>query len=300
LAECREGLNLTREERAKIGGIISPLLNNGQSVHQVIAAHPEMGISQRSLYAYIECGVFKEFGVDNFSLKEQVNRKLPKKYKKRKEAANFNERKYADFLKFREENPETPVTEMDTVYNCPSGPYLQTFIFEKTGFMIGFLHNERTNEAMSGSLNLLQTNIGTGAFSRLFSLLLTDRGSEFEKWEMFERDNSDNTRLRIFYCDPMQSSQKPHVENNHNYIRDIMPNKFPLGGLRQADVDLMFSHINSVPRLSLCDKTPYEVFCFMYGVQTAKLLNITAIPRDEVVLKPHLIFKKDSKRVREL
>jgi hypothetical protein len=23
-------------------------------------------------------------------------------------------------------------------YNSPSGPYLQTFIFEKTGFMIGF------------------------------------------------------------------------------------------------------------------------------------------------------------------
>jgi IS30 family transposase len=293
LAECREGLNLTREERAKIGDIISPLLNNGQSVHQVIAAHPEIGISQRSLYTYIECGVFKEFGVDNFSLKEQVNRKLPKKYKKRKEAANFNGRKYADFLKFREENPETPVTEMDTVYNSPSGPYLQTFIFEKTGFMIGFLHNERTNEAMSSSLNLLQTNLGAAAFSRLFSLLLTDRGSEFEKWEMFERDNSDNTRLRIFYCDPMQSSQKPHVENNHNYIRDIMPNKFPLDGLRQADIDLMFSHINSVPRLSLCDKTPYEVFCFMHGVQTAQLLNITAIPCDDVVLKPRLIFKKD-------
>jgi IS30 family transposase len=300
LAECREGLNITQEERAKIGGIISPLFKNGQSVHQVIAAHPEIGISQRSLYSYIECGVFKEFGVDNFSLKEQLNRKLPNKYKKRKEPANFNGRKYADFLKFREENPEVPVTEMDAVYNSPSGPYLQTFIFEKTGFMIGFLHSERTNEAMSGSLGLLQASLGAAAFSRLFSLLLTDRGSEFEKWEMFERDSAGNTRLRIFYCDPMQSSQKPHVENNHNYIRDVIPNGFPLDALNQADIDLMFSHINSVPRLSLCDKTPCEVFCFLHGAQTAKLLNITAIPRDDVVLKPCLIYKKDRKDSRKM
>jgi IS30 family transposase len=250
------------------------------------------------VYTYIESGVFKEFGVDNFSLKEQLNRKLPKKYKKRKEPANFNGRKYGDFMKFREENPETPVTEMDTVYNSPSGPYLQTFIFEKTGFMIGFLHNERTNEAMSGSLDLLQRNLGDDTFSRLFPLLLTDRGSEFEKWEMFEKDSSGSHRLRIFYCDPMQSSQKPHVENNHNYIRDIIPNGFPLGCLAQADINLMFSHINSVPRLSLYDKTPYEMFCFLHGAKTAHLLNITSLPRDEVVLKPCLIFRKNKQVLR--
>jgi IS30 family transposase len=158
--------------------------------------------------------------------------------------------------------------------------------------MIGFLHNDRTNEAMSGSLNSLQSKLGAVVFSRLFSLLLTDRGAEFEKWEMFEYDSSGNTRLRIFYCDPMQSSQKPHVENNHNYIRDIIPNGFPLSGLTQADIDLMFSHINSVPRLSLCDKTPYEMFCFLHGKKAAKLLNIAAVARDEVVLKPHLIFRR--------
>jgi hypothetical protein len=106
---------------------------------------------------------------------------------------------------------------------------------------------------------------------------------------MFERDSSGNTRLRIFYCDPMQSSQKPHVENNHNCIQNIIPNGFPLSDLTRADIDLMFSHINSVPRLSLCDKTPYEMFCFLHGKKAAKLLNIAAVARDEVVLKPHLI-----------
>jgi len=292
LVAFREGLNITSEERDRIAEIIAPLLNKGQSVHQILSSHPEIKQCEKTIYTYIENGVFKDYAVDNFSLKEQVNRKLPKKYKPRKERVNFEGRKYADFLAFRIANPDTPAVEMDTVYNHPSGPYLQTFLFEKTAFMIGFLHKERTNAAMSGSFNLLQERLGNELFAKLFPLILTDRGSEFEKWKLFELDANGNSRLNIFYCDPMQSSQKPHVENNHNYIRDIIPNSYPLNGLSQADIDLMFSHINSTPRRSLGDKTPYEMFGFMYGSEAVNALNISCIARDDVVLKPLLIYNK--------
>jgi len=295
LVDFREGLNLTTKERDDIAEIIAPLLKQGQSVHQILSAHPEIKQCEKTIYTYIESGVFKDFGVDNFSLKEQVNRKLPKKYKKRKEPVNFAGRKYPDFLAFRATNPDVPIMEMDTVYNSPSGPYLQTFIFEKTAFMIGFLHKERTNAAMSNGVNILQQRLGNTLFSRLCSVVLTDRGSEFEMWEMFELDPGGNPRLNIFYCDPMQSSQKPHVENNHNYIRDIIPNSYPLDGLLPADIDLMFSHINSTPRLSLGDRSPYEMFCFMYGEDAAAALNMRKNPRDEVVLKPYLIYPRAGK-----
>jgi IS30 family transposase len=269
------------------------LLKQGQSIHQILAAHPEIVQCERTLYNYIENGVFKDYGVDNFSLKEQVNRKqFKKKYKKRKEPANYEGRRYEDYLRFRSENPETPTVEMDTVYNSLSGPYLQTFLFEKTSFMIGFLHTQKTSESMAKSIDKLQERLGAQLFSKLFPVLLTDRGSEFEIYRLFELDASGNSRLCIFYCDPMQSSQKPHVENNHNYIRDIIPNSYPLNGLTQDKIDLMFSHINSVPRRSLGDKTPYEVFCFLYGVEAARCLNISRIVHDDVVLKPRLIFAK--------
>lgn len=298
LVDFREGINLTVKERNEIANVITPLLKQGQSVHQILSFHKEITQSERTIYHYIESGVFKDFGVDNFSLKEQVNRKqFKQKYKKRKEPANFEGRKYEDFWRFRLENPDTPVTEMDTVYNSPHGPYLQTFIFEKTPFMIGFLHSEKTNESMSGSLDFLQKELGADLFSKLFSLLLTDRGSEFEKHQMFELDKSGNTRLSIFYCDPMQSSQKPHVENNHNYVRDIIPNRYPIDTLTQEDINLMFSHINSTPRRSLGDKTPYELFCFLYGKEAANLLGINEIKRDDVILKPSLIYSKKQQSV---
>ena len=92
----------------------------------------------------------------------------------------------------------------------------------------------------------------------------------------------------------MQASQKPHVENNHNYVRDIIPKKYPLDMLSQADINLMFSHINSVPRRSLGDKSPFELFSFLYGDEAVSALNIEFIPRDSVILKPYLIYNKRS------
>jgi IS30 family transposase len=297
LVDYREGINLTTLERRRIASIIAPLLTHGQSVHQILSAHPEVTQCQKTVYSYIESGVFKEFGIDNFSLKEQVNRKRFKgKLKKRKEPANYTNRKYEDYLRFRAENPDIPVAQMDTVYNSPSGPYLQTLLFESTGFMIGFLHKEKLCENMANGINELQQRLGPMLFSRLCSLILTDRGTEFAKYKLFELDEKGASRLRIFFCDPMQSSQKPHVENNHNYIRDIIPNGYPMDSLCQADIDTMFSHINATPRRSLGDKSPFEVFSFFYGDEAPAQLNITRVPRDDVILKPALLYAKGQKR----
>jgi IS30 family transposase len=296
LVDFREGINLTTKERDSIASIIAPLLKQGQSVHQILSAHPEIKQCERTLYNYIESGVFKDYGVDNFSLKEQVNRKkFKQKYKKRKEPCNYEGRKYNDYLNFKMANPETPTVEMDTVYNNPSGPYLQTFQFERTNLMIGFLHQKKDSASMASSFDVLQQRLGDELFSKLFPLVLTDRGCEFEKYQLFELDANGVSRLSIFYCDPMQSSQKPHVENNHNYVRDIIPNAYPLDSLTQSDIDLMFSHINSTPRRSLGDKTPYEIFCFLYGSEVASLLNMVEIKRDDVVLKPSLIYSKKNR-----
>ena len=66
-------------------------------------------------------------------------------------------------------------------------------------------------------------------------------------------------------------------------------NGYPLKNLTQADLDLMFSHINSTPRKSLNGKTPYEAFSFLFGSDTARKLNIAPFERDKVTLKPCLL-----------
>ena len=158
---------------------------------------------------------------------------------------------------------------MDTVYNHQEGPYIQTFIFENTGFMIGRLKQHKTSEEMSSSLNYFQEFLGDDMYQKLFGLLLTDRGSEFAKPQLLEvNTETGEIRSNIFYCNAQMPSQKPHVENNHEFIRDIILKKKSMSNLTQYKLDLMFSHINSVPRKSLGGKTPYEAFEFFYGKDT--------------------------------
>ena len=78
---------------------------------------------------------------------------------------------------------------MDTVLNSQSGPYIQTFYFETSGLMIGFIHKEKTSDSMSKTLNILEDRLGHDVYSELFALILTDRGVEFEKVELFETNS---------------------------------------------------------------------------------------------------------------
>ena len=164
------------------------------------------------------------------------------------------------------------------------------FDFENTEFMIGILHTEKTSDSMSKSLDSFQEILSDKEYEQLFSVLLTDRGTEFIKSQQFEVNiHTGEIRGKIFYCDPMQSSQKPHVENNHNFIREVLPNGQSWNHLTQEKIDLMFSHINSTPRENLGGKTPYEIFSFIYGEELAHKLNIQKIAKDEVTTTPRLL-----------
>lgn len=292
LSDARQDVNLTSKEMIEIVHIIKPLLKKGQSLYQIVENHPEINLSVRTLYTYIECGIFKDYGIDNFSLRRKVSMKKRKTLKKRKEPANYNGRKYEDYLEFVKQHPNLITTEMDTVYNNQNGPYIKTFMFPNVELMIGFLHKEKTSEAMSSTLNYLQDILGNDYY-KLFSLILTDRGTEFEKHRLFEiNTETGELRSNIFYCDPQKPSQKPHVENNHTNVRKIIPKKISIKDLTQEDINLIFSHINSVPRESLSGKTPYEAFSFFYGEDILKKLKIQKIEKDTVTLQPYLLNLK--------
>lgn len=294
LSETRKGINLDENDLYNLAHLICPLIKQGQSIYVILENHPEINLSAKTIYNYIEAGHFKDFGVTNMSLKRKIRRKPRKikntKLKKRREAIDYTGRTYSDYLQYKLDNPDKSTTEMDTIYNQQSGPYIQTFIFENTGFMIGILHKEKTSSSMVTALDNIQDILSSEEYEKLFSLLLTDRGTEFARPIQFEiNQNTGEIRSKIFYCDPQHSSQKPHVENNHILIRDILPKKLDLSFLTQEKLNIMFSHINSTPRASLGGKTPYEVFTFLYGKNVVKKLNIEEIKKDDVCLTPSLL-----------
>ncbi|WP_168171754.1 hypothetical protein [Oribacterium sp. C9] len=48
----------------------------------------------------------------------------------------------------------------------------------------------------------------------------------------------------------------------------------------------MMNHINSYPRKSLNNHSPYEVAQLLLGETFLKAMNFSKIPADEVILKP--------------
>ena len=132
LVDSRQGVNLTTDEAKEMGEIVAPLIKQGQSPYQIIQSHPELGITERTLYNYIENNIFMIVGISSLDLRRQVNRKPPKQkknaLKKREDRRHLKGRTYNDYLNYMNENPDANVVQMDTVYNNAStGPFIQTF-----------------------------------------------------------------------------------------------------------------------------------------------------------------------------
>lgn len=138
----------------------------------------------------------------------------------------------------------------------------------------------------------LSEGLGTTVFNKLFPVILTDNGVEFKGPHEMEFTDSGVRRTRIFYCDPLASWQKPHVEKNHTLIRRILPKGTPFSFLTDADVHLITEHINSVPRESFDNRTPFDLMVSPEQKKLLEFLKLSPIPLDDVLLKPTLLKKK--------
>ena len=306
LSDSRCGVNLTSSEAQQLADIVAPLLKQGHSPYQIVSDNPDLGICERTLYNYIDAGIFHYLGgVTNLDLRRKVGRKMPRKkklqYRKRDSKAYLKGRTYSDYSAFIEENSDVFVTQMDTVYNDESnGPFVQTFKFMSAGVMIGILHSKKTAENMTGGIDMLERILGRDVFGRYCSVILTDRGSEFSNADGIERSRDGNVRTRIFYCDPMRSNQKGSLENYHIELRYILPkekNLHELGLTCQDALNTALSHINSSSHKKLGGKSPLEAAEFMYPDLYEKLkeFGIVQIERNSIILNPSVLrnFRKE-------
>lgn len=294
LTDSRVGVDLTTAQAKVLGDKILPLLKQGHSPY-AICQILDLDICEKSIYNYIRMGVFDISGVNLFHLRSTVNRKQLKKkytYKPRENRAYLKNRTYKDFEKYVSDHPSLSIVEMDTVYNDVSnGPFIQTFQLVNYNLMIAIYHKEKTAANMIKGFKSIKESLGDDLFSKVFKICITDRGTEFSGADQFEE-----LGFKLFFCDAMQSSQKPHVENNHRLLRFICPNKqdlYKLGLQSQSDLDLIFSHINSYPREVLNGKSPIEVFEFFNEDADIILvrLKISKIEKKLVILTPNLIKK---------
>ena len=301
LVDFRRGVDLTTDDVKFIADIVRPLLHNGQSIYQILHNHPEIKLCEKTLYNYINDGIFENFGINNIDLRMKVKRKMPKKlsvqYKKRASKKLLLNRRYTDYEIYMNDNPDASVVQMDTVYNdIVNGPFIQTFKFMKYSFLFAIIHKTKTSLDMCNGVNELEKILGLDLFIKNVEVILTDRGSEFYMADDMEVNKEGCFRTNLFYCDPMQSCQKGSIENNHIQLRYILPKHKDLTALglnTQKDLNKVLSHINSGSKQRNNGKSPLEIMEFLNYPLFEKFnqYGIVLIDSDDILLKPSLLNK---------
>ena len=284
LSSSRTGINMSAQELAKKDSIITPLIYQGQSPYQILTNHPELDMSVRTLYSYLDDGILSARNID---LKRKVKFKPRKVHKTQiKDRTVFNGRTYADFQSLGLDH----FAEMDTVHSShESKRVILTFFLTREKLFLAFIMNRCTKGAVKLIFNKLERQMGIYDFLTLFSTILTDRGSEFGDPDALEVGIDGIQRSDIYYCDPMRSGQKGGIEQVHTLLRMVLPKGTSFEFLTQWDLRTIVDHINSTPREVLGGRTPYEVALENYGPDILKALQLRPIAPDEVNLTPKLI-----------
>lgn len=292
-SSSRKGINLSYEELKNIDALISPLIQQGQSVKLIFYNHKkQLPRKISSLYNYINSGIFE---AKNIHMQRRVcfkahRHNTPKIKKDYKYKIN---RTYDDFKKLISKNPNINVVEMDTVIGkIEKGKVLLTLLFRNNNFMIARLIPDKSAKSVKDALDTIEQIIGKDLYKKVFKYILTDNGGEFQNPEELETSVDGEKRSSIYYCEPNRSDQKGKIEKNHEYIRYIIPKGTSMDSYSQKDIDLMISHINSTAREKFNYAIPYDMAKKEFGEKILKNLNIKKIPPDNIILKPYLIRNK--------
>lgn len=290
LVQRRAGFDLTNGEITDINNKVSPLLKNGLSVYHIKQTWGnELPISESTLRRMIAMG---ELDARNIDLREQVKRKPRKKTNKICNGQTIpakDGRRYQDYLNFIATN-EISTVQMDCVEGKQDeNATLLTLHFPIFHMQLAFIMDEHTSACVIYTLDKLEETLGYDLFSQVFPIILTDNGHEFMDIDSMERSIYGGKRTKIFFCDPNHSDQKGSCENNHRFIRCVIPKGSSLEPFSQSDINLMMNHINSYKRKALYGSSPYEIAMQVLPKDFFDLLGLEIISPEQIKLKKSLL-----------
>lgn len=288
LSDSRKGYDITMEEVNNLSNIIKPLLEKGHSFYHIKINNPDIKYSLNTLYNYTNDGLFEFRNIDlprkiRYKLRKKKVNKLPREAKKG--------RYYEDYIQYCHDNDITNTVQIDTVEGLKTDKVcLMTILFLPSRLMLIRKLLKQTAHNVTSSLNSLNKALGIEDYKKLFDVILTDNGAEFEDILGVEFcPETGEKRSSLFYCDPMRSNQKGAIEKNHEFIRMILPKKTSFEKITDEQVKLMETNINNYRRKSLEERTPYEVFEFSYGALICRKLPLEEMSPNEVILNPSLL-----------
>lgn len=276
LVNCRVDTNHRHNAVKVLDKTISQLIIDGVSIRVARLSVSPCDVSESTIRRYINKGFLlaKRHHLPN-SIRFKVNKEY--NYSRKKIAVNLlYKRTYQDYLDYLTLNPYAKVIQLDSVIGKSNDKYaLLTIFFLNSKFQLAIKYTRKHSDINALLLKLYDKALELGY--QLFDVILTDNGTEFIKLPQLEKDDSNSLRFQVFFCDPYRSCQKAECERNHGFIRRFIRKGKSLNLISQDQLDHYLSHINSYPRASLHDRTPYDLFTLEYDSIIATICSIDKI-----------------------
>ena len=216
-------------------------------------------ISVRTLYRYIDCGIFLKL----------TNKELPIKGKRKKHNKKVRVQKRASVGESIERRPNEAENrdifghwEMDTVKGKrgTTKSCMLVLTKRKTRDEIIIKMKDQGAASVVEALNRLERKWGD-RFKQVFRSITVDNGVEFSDYIGMEKSVfGDEKRTFIFYCHPYSSWERGSNENNNRLIRRHIPKGIDFDDRSDEEIAYIEDWINNYPRGIFEYRTAAELF----------------------------------------
>lgn len=212
-------------------------------------------ICVRTLYSYIEKGVFLHLQLKHLPLKGKRNKhnrkvkeaaKPPKGTSIEKRPGEINAR--ASFGHW----------EMDCVCGCSKAVFLVLTERLTRKEIIMPMKNQAAANVVH-CLNVLERRYGK-KFRKVFKSITVDNGTEFSDVAGLERSIYKGKRTQLYYCHPYRSCERGTNERINREIRRLVPKGTDLRPYTYSDVKIIEDWVNNYPWQIFDFATSNEMF----------------------------------------
>lgn len=198
-------------------------------------------ICKKTLYNYIDKGVFLRLTNKNLPIKGKRKRRYHKLKRQARASAGTSIDLRDKSILTREEFGHW---EMDSVIGKKKSKAAILVLTErKTRNEIVFKVNDHTAQEVVNKIDLLEKKWGS-LFPMVFKTITVDNGVEFSMCDEMERGG----RTKLFYCHAYCSSERGSNENNNRMIRRKAPKGTSFDAYTEDDIQAIEDWVNDYPR----------------------------------------------------
>lgn len=262
--QTSKGINLKIGNDHQLAAFIeTKIADEGYSPAAVCAEIKQQGlefttkISDKTIYNYIEKGIFLRLSLENLPQKGKRKKHKPFRHIARRPPAG-------DSIETRPPVVDSRVTfghwEMDTVVGKRhSKPTLLVLSERLTRHEIIIKMPDKTAASVVNALDGLEKEFGCH-FPAVFQTITVDNGAEFADCAGIERSINNGKRTKLYYCHPYSSWERGTNDNINRMIRRWLPKGTDFSAVQTDYIQKIQDWINNYPRKILDWETSNQLF----------------------------------------